>query len=91
MNKQQFVDVLAERIDQTKADAERALKGVIDLITECLVKGEDVEFTGFGKFSKGERAARTGRNPQTGETIQIKASRTAKFKAGKGLKDAIQD
>lgn len=70
-------------------DAEAALKAFIDVVSEELKKGEKVQLVGFGTFEVSERAAREGRNPQTGETMEIKASKTPKFKAGKALKDMM--
>ncbi len=89
MNKTEFVSRLAEQNGMTKADADRALKGVIEIISQELKNGGSVVLTGFGTFSVGERAPRKGRNPQTGQPIDIPASRAAKFKAGKALKDAV--
>ncbi|RFB01717.1 HU family DNA-binding protein [Parvularcula marina] len=89
MNKNEFIDVVASKADMTKADAGRAVDAVFDAITETLQKGDDVRLVGFGTFSSSRRAAREGRNPRTGETIQIKASNQPKFSAGKGLKDAL--
>lgn len=78
----------AAEID-TKAAAERAVEAVFDIITKTMSRGEDVAITGFGTFRVAKRAARQGRNPKTGETIQIKASIKPKFRAGKGLKEAV--
>ncbi|HHH38524.1 MAG TPA: HU family DNA-binding protein [Sedimenticola sp.] len=89
MNKTELVEAIVERTELSKADAGRALDAVIDTITEALKSGDQVSIVGFGSFSVRERAARTGRNPQTGETIQIKASKNPAFKAGKALKDAV--
>ena len=89
MNKNEFVDRVADMADMTKADAGKAVDAVFDAITEALKKGDDVRIVGFGTFSSAKRAARAGRNPRTGETIQIKASNQPKFTAGKGLKDAL--
>ena len=89
MNKNEFIDLVASKADMTKADAGRAVDAVFDAITEALQKGDDVRLVGFGTFSSSRRAAREGRNPRTGETIQIKASNQPKFSAGKGLKDAL--
>lgn len=89
MKKVEFVEALAERTGLTKADATRALEGVFDIIKEALVKGDKVPVAGFGTFSVGERAAREGRNPQTGETVKIAACKSAKFKAASALKEAI--
>ena len=90
MNKSELIDSIANHSGLSKADAQRALDGTIDSITGALKKGDTVSLVGFGTFSVKERAARTGRNPATGETIQIKASKNPSFKAGKGFKDAIK-
>ena len=89
MNKSELVDAVAEKTDSTKADAQRSVDAVIDAITETLESGDSVQLTGFGTFEVRERSARTGRNPQTGEEIQIPATKAPAFKAGKGLKDAV--
>ena len=89
MNKGEFVETLADRLDVSRAQADRALSAVLDIIAEQLGEGEKVAFTGFGSFEVSERAARTGRNPQTGAEIQIAASKVPSFTAGKALKDAI--
>ena len=89
MNKSELIDVIASSADLQKAAAGRALDAVIDAITTELKSGGDVSLVGFGVFSVKQRAARTGRNPRTGETIQIKASNVPGFKAGKALKDAV--
>ena len=78
-----------EQTNLSKKDAEAALKAFIDVVSEELKKGEKVQLVGFGTFEVSERAAREGRNPQTGETMEIKASKTPKFKAGKALKDMM--
>ena len=88
MNKGEFVEALADRLDVHRAQADRALSAVLDIIAEQLAKGEKVAFTGFGSFEVSQRAARTGRNPRTGKTLEIKAAKSPKFRAGKGLKDA---
>jgi DNA-binding protein HU-beta len=88
MTKGQLVAKLAESTGMTKTDAQRALDGVIKTITDELKEGEH-SLTGFGSFSVTERKARTGRNPQNGESINIPAARVPKFKAGKLLKDAV--
>jgi DNA-binding protein HU-beta len=90
MNKSELIDAVAQDADLSKADAGRALDAITDSITKALKKGDTVSLIGFGTFSVKERAARTGRNPATGETIKIKASKTPSFKAGKGFKDAIK-
>lgn len=89
MNKAELIDAVAEAADISKASAARALDGALDAITDTLKKGDTVTLVGFGTFSVRERAARSGRNPQTGETIKIKASKVPGFKPGKALKDAI--
>lgn len=89
MNKTELIDAVADSADLSKADATRAVDAVVDNITETLRKGDSVALVGFGTFEVRERAARTGRNPQTGETIQIKASKAPAFKAGKAFKDAV--
>lgn len=89
MNKSDLIEAIAKRAKLTKADAGRALDATIEAITKTLKKGDDVSLVGFGTFTVRKRAARTGRNPQTGETIKIKASKNVAFKAGKGLKDAV--
>lgn len=89
MNKGQFVEKMAEKSGLTLKDAEKAYKAFIETIVEGLKDGEKLQLVGFGTFDIGERSAREGRNPQTGETIQIAASRTPRFKAGKALKDAV--
>jgi len=89
MNKTDLVAAVAEKSDLTKANAGRAVDAVLDAITEGLKSGNTITLLGFGTFSVKERAARTGRNPQTGATIEIKASSVPTFKAGKGLKDAL--
>jgi DNA-binding protein HU-beta len=89
MNKTELIDAMADAADISKAAAGRALDGMVEAISQALRDGDQVTVVGFGSFSVRERAARTGRNPQTGDTIQIKASRTPGFKAGKALKDAV--
>lgn len=89
MNKSELIDAIAASADISKSSAGRALDAMVDTVTESLRKGEQVSLVGFGTFSVRDRAARTGRNPQTGQTIHIAASRVPGFKAGKGLKDAV--
>ena len=89
MNKNEFIDKVADMSNMSKADATRAVDAVFDAITSALKKGDDVRLVGFGTFSASKRKAREGRNPRTGETIQIPASNQPKFTAGKGLKDAL--
>lgn len=89
MNKTELVAAIAEKTELSKKDAEKALKAFTDVVTAELKKGEKIQLVGFGTFEVSERAAREGRNPQTGEAMAIAASRTPKFKAGKALKDSI--
>ena len=89
MNKTEFVAAVAENAGLSKKDAEAAVKAFIDVVADELKKGEKVQLVGFGTFEVSERAARTGRNPQTGKSMKIKASKAPKFKAGKALKDAL--
>lgn len=89
MNKAELIDAVAESADISKAAASRAVDGMVAAITSALQKGDQVAMVGFGTFSVKARAARTGRNPRTGETIQIAASNNPTFKAGKALKDAV--
>ena len=89
MNRTELVAAMAEKTQLSKKDAEAALKAFVDVVSEEMKKGEKVQLVGFGTFEVSERAAREGRNPQTGETMTIAASKTPKFKAGKALKDAL--
>ncbi len=89
MNKSELIDAVAEKADLPKAAAGRALDAVVESITEALKEGDSVSLVGFGTFSVKERAARTGRNPQTGEPIQIAAANIPGFKAGKSLKESV--
>ncbi len=89
MNKTELVAAVAEKAEISKKDAEKAVKALVDTITAELVKGEKVQVVGFGTFEVSERAAREGRNPRSGETVTIEASKSPKFKAGKALKDAV--
>ena len=89
MNKNELIDAIAEEADLSKASAGRALDAAINAITGALTKQDTVSLVGFGTFSVKHRAAREGRNPRSGETIQIKASNAPGFKAGKALKDAV--
>lgn len=89
MNKSELIEKMAQSADMTKADAERALNSFISTVTSELAGGGDVSLVGFGTFKVNERAARSGRNPQTGETIQIAAAKVPAFKAGKAIKDAV--
>ena len=89
MNKNELISAVAEKADLTKAQAGDAVDALFDIVSDTLKSGDEVRIIGFGNFSVTERAATEGRNPRTGETIQIPASKTPKFKAGKGLKDAV--
>jgi DNA-binding protein HU-beta len=89
VTKADLVNSMAEKAGLTKAEAERALKAFTDTIEDALKAGDKVALVGFGTFSVGERAARTGQNPQTGQKIEIAAAKVPKFKAGKALKDSI--
>ncbi|MEJ6735454.1 MAG: HU family DNA-binding protein [Flavobacteriales bacterium] len=89
MNKAQLIDAMASDANLSKADAKRALESLTSNVTSALKKGDKVALIGFGTFSISARAARTGRNPQTGATIQIKAKKVAKFKAGSALSDSV--
>ncbi|UWX03620.1 HU family DNA-binding protein [Pseudoxanthomonas sp. NC8] len=89
MNKTDLIDAVSGEAEVTKAEAARAVDAVINSITKALKKGDAVTLVGFGTFQVRKRAARTGRNPKTGETIKIKASKNPAFKAGKALKDAV--
>ena len=90
MNKVELIAKIAEKSELSKKDAEKALVAFTNIVADALVDGDKVAITGFGTFETVERAARTGRNPQTGESIQIGASKSPKFKAGKALKDAVK-
>ena len=89
MNKTELIAAVAEQAEISKKDSEKALKAFVDVVTEQLKKGDKVQLVGFGTFEVSERAAREGRNPQTGKTMKIAACKAPKFKAGKALKDAI--
>ncbi|WP_237068260.1 HU family DNA-binding protein [Microbulbifer guangxiensis] len=89
MNKSELIEAIAESADIPKAAAGRALDAMVDSITEALKKGDQVALVGFGTFAVKERAARTGRNPRTGDPIEIAAAKIPNFKAGKALKDAV--
>ena len=89
MNKVELVAAIAEKSELSKKDAEKALKAFTEVVTEELKAGGKVQLVGFGTFEVSERAAREGRNPQTGETMQIAASKSPKFKAGKAFKDSL--
>ena len=89
MNKSDFVSAVADSAELSKADAGRAVDAMVEVIKKALKKGDTVTLAGFGTFSVRKRAARQGRNPQTGATIKIKASKSPAFKAGKALKEAV--
>ena len=89
MNKTELVAAIADRAELSKKDAEKALKAFVDVVTEELKKDNKVQLVGFGTFETSQRAAREGRNPQTGNTMKIDACKAPKFKAGKALKDAV--
>ncbi len=89
MNKTELIEAVAETADLSKAAAGRAVEAVLNSVTQALKQGDSVSLVGFGTFEVRERAARTGRNPRTGETMQIPASKAPAFKAGKALKDAV--
>ena len=89
MNKSDLIDAIADSADISKAAAGRALDAAVEAVKKALKKGDEVTLVGFGSFYVGKRAARTGRNPRTGATIKIKAAKVPKFRAGKGLKDAV--
>jgi DNA-binding protein HU-beta len=89
MNKAELIETIAESAELSKADAGRAIDAMVSAVTKALKKGDSVTLVGFGTFEVRKRGARTGRNPRTGETIKIKASKNPAFKAGKALKDAV--
>ncbi len=89
MNKTELVDAIAKQAGLSKKDSEAAVKAFTDVVSKALKKGDKVQLVGFGTFEVAKRAARTGRNPQTGKEMKIKASKAPKFKAGKALKDAV--
>ena len=89
MSKQELVNFIAEKADLSKKDAEAALAGFVDGVKSSLKKGDSVTLVGFGTFSVSQRGARTGRNPQTGASINIPARKAPVFKAGKALKEAV--
>lgn len=89
MNKAELITAVSEKAELSKKDAEKAVKALTDVISEELVKGEKIQLVGFGTFEVSERAAREGRNPKSGEVMNIPASKTPKFKAGKALKDMV--
>jgi|TARA_B100000700_G_scaffold330450_1_gene456742 DNA-binding protein HU-beta len=89
VNKSELIEAIAASADIPKAAASRALDAMVDSVTESLKQGDSVSLVGFGTFSIKERAARTGRNPQTGQPIEISAAKVPSFKAGKALKDSV--
>ncbi|MBV8989968.1 MAG: HU family DNA-binding protein [Solirubrobacterales bacterium] len=89
MNKSELVDAVAKDAGLTKADAARALDSLVTTVTKALKKGDEVAITGFGKWSVAKRGARTGRNPQTGQAVKIRASKTPKFTPGATLRGAV--
>ncbi|HSP57579.1 MAG TPA: HU family DNA-binding protein [Halomonas sp.] len=89
MNKSELIEAIAASADIPKAAATRALDAMVDTVTDSLKKGDSVSLVGFGTFTVKERAARTGRNPQTGQPIEISAAKVPSFKAGKALKDSV--
>ena len=91
MNRTELIDAIAKETQLTKKDVEAVLKSFIDVVTGERKEGGKVQLVGFGTFEVSERAAREGRNPQTGESMEIKASKAPKFKAGKALKDAVNE
>lgn len=89
MNKSELIDIIASEADISKAAAGRALEATTAAITNALTEGDSVSLIGFGTFDVGHRAARTGRNPKTGDAIEIKAAKVPKFRPGKALKEAV--
>jgi len=89
VTKTELVTAIAEKAELSKSDSEKALKAFVDTVTEALKGGDKIALVGFGTFSVGDRAARVGKNPQTGAEIKIPAAKVPKFKAGKALKDAV--
>ena len=91
MNKTELIAAVAEKAELSKKDAEKAIKAFTDVVSDELVKGEKIQLVGFGTFEVRNREARTGKNPRTGEAIQIAASKVPAFKAGKALKDVVNN
>ena len=89
MNKNEFIDAVAKSADLTKKDSERAVNAIIDVIKDSLRDGDEIRIMGFGTFEVSQRNAKQGRNPRTGEKIDIKASKAPRFRPGKALKDAV--
>ena len=90
MNRKELIDALADKMGTTKIDTDRALSALLEVITDTLKKGDSISLVGFGSFEVRKRAARTGRNPKTGEELKIKASKVPAFKAGSTLKAAVR-
>jgi DNA-binding protein HU-beta len=90
MNKAEFIDAVAEKSGLSKKDSKVALDGILEVITQTLAKGDNVQFIGFGTFEVAQRAARTARVPSTGAEVKVPATKVAKFKVGKALKDAVK-
>ena len=90
MNKAELIEAMAKKMGETKKNAEESLNAFVDVVSETLSKGDKVQLVGFGSFEVIKRAARKGKNPQTGEEIKIPASKAPKFKAGKALKDIVK-
>ena len=90
MNKTELIDAVSAKSGLTKADSDRAFKAMVEAVTEALAKGDQVSLIGFGTFLVRERQARSGRNPRTGDAIEIAAAKIPAFKAGKALKDAVK-
>ncbi len=89
MNKQELIDLVSEEVETSKASVNKVLDALLHTIKNAVAAGDTIQLIGFGSFGAGERAARTGRNPKTGEPINIAAARTVKFTAGKAFKDAV--
>ena len=89
MNKTELIAAIADKTELSKKDTETTLKAFVEVVTDAMKKDDKVQIVGFGTFEVAKRAARTGRNPQTGKSMKIKASKSPKFKAGKALKDAL--
>jgi len=89
VTKTELVNAIADKSELSKSDSEKALKAFVDTVTEVLQQGDKIAMVGFGTFSVGDRAARVGKNPQTGAAINIPAAKVPKFKAGKALKDSV--
>lgn len=90
MNKQELIEIIAEKSHTTKSDSKKMLEAFIETVTETLAKGESVQLVGFGSFKTSERKARSGRNPRTGEAVTIPAKRVPSFTAGNALKESVK-